>query len=103
MIGCSDLAIVAREIFPNVFDHFVVVFSYEMAQTILAAAALSFLGLGIQAPEPSWGLMMAEGRNWMTVNPWLITGAGLALVLMVLGINLLGDGLRDLLTPEGRR
>jgi peptide/nickel transport system permease protein len=103
MIGCSDLRIVAREIFPNVFGHFVVVFSYEMAQTILAAAALSFLGLGIQAPEPSWGLMMAEGRNWMTSNPWLITGAGLALMLMVLAINLLGDGLRDLLGAEGRR
>ena len=101
-IGCSDLSVVTREIFPNVFGHFVVVFTFEMAQTILAAAALSFLGLGIQAPEPSWGLMMAEGRNWMTSNPWLITGAGLTLMLMVLAVNLLGDGLRDMLTPEGR-
>jgi len=101
-IGSSDFRIVTREIFPNVFGHFVVVFTFEMAQTILAAAALSFLGLGIQAPEPSWGLMMAEGRNHMTVNPWLITGAGLALMLMVLAENLLGDGLRDMLTPEGR-
>ncbi len=102
VIGCSNLRIVASEIFPNVSGHFVVVFTFEMAQTILAAAALSFLGLGIQAPEPSWGLMMAEGRNWMTSNPWLITGAGLALMIMVLAVNLLGDGLRDLLTPESR-
>ncbi|MCW5774586.1 MAG: ABC transporter permease [Rhodospirillaceae bacterium] len=102
MIGRSDVGIVLGEVFPNVFGHFVVVFTFEMAQTILAAAALSFLGLGIQAPEPSWGLMMAEGRNWMTSNPWLISGAGLALAIMVLAVNLLGDGLRDMLTPEGR-
>jgi peptide/nickel transport system permease protein len=101
-IGCSDLRIVTREIFPNVAGHFVVVFTFEVAQTIIAAAALSFLGLGIQAPEPSWGLMMAEGRNWMTTNPWLITAAGLVLMLTVLAVNLLGDGLRDMLTPEGR-
>jgi peptide/nickel transport system permease protein len=102
MIGCSDLRIVLAEVFPNVFGHFVVVFTFEMGQTILSAAALSFLGLGIQAPEPSWGLMMAEGRNWMMGYPWLISGAGLALAIMVLAVNLLGDGLRDMLTPEGR-
>ncbi len=101
-IGCSDLRIVTREVFPNVAGHFVVVFTFEVAQTIIAAAALSFLGLGIQAPEPSWGLMMAEGRNWMTTNPWLITIAGLALMITVLAVNLLGDGLRDMLTPEDR-
>jgi peptide/nickel transport system permease protein len=101
-MGRSDLGIVTGEVFPNVFSHFVVIFTFEMAQSILATAALSFLGLGIQAPEPSWGLMMAEGRAWLTVNPWLITNAGLALMLLVLAINLVGDGLRDRLTPEGR-
>jgi peptide/nickel transport system permease protein len=100
-MGASDWRIMTREIFPNVFGHFVVIFTFEMAQCILAAAALSFLGLGIQAPEPSWGLMMAEGRTWLTANPWLITNAGLALMGLVLAINLVGDGLRDRLTPGG--
>ncbi|MFI5013023.1 MAG: ABC transporter permease [Hyphomicrobiales bacterium] len=101
-MGCSDWRIVTRDVFPNVFNHFVVVLTFEMAQCILAAAVLSFLGLGIQAPEPSWGLMMAEGRNWLTASPWLITNAGLALMLLVLAINLVGDGLRNRLTPESR-
>jgi peptide/nickel transport system permease protein len=100
-MGASDWRIMIREIFPNVLGHFVVVLTFEMAQCILAAAALSFLGLGIQAPEPSWGLMMAEGRTWLTTNPWLITNAGLALMGLVLAINLVGDGLRDRLAPGG--
>jgi peptide/nickel transport system permease protein len=100
-MGASDWRIMTREIFPNVFGHFVVIFTFEMAQCVLAAAALSFLGLGIQAPEPSWGLMMAEGRTWLTTNPWLITNAGLALMGLVLAIYLVGDGLRDRLTPGG--
>ncbi len=102
IMGSSDWRIIACDVFPNVFSHFVVVFTFEMAQCILAAAVLSFLGLGIQAPEPSWGLMMAEGRAWLTADPWLITNAGCALMLLVLAINLVGDGLRERLTPEGR-
>jgi peptide/nickel transport system permease protein len=101
-VGCSDLHILLREILPNVAGPFIVIFTFETAQCILASAALSFLGLGIRAPEPSWGLMMAEGRTWLTQSPWLITNAGLALMLMVLAINLVGDGLRDRLTPESR-
>jgi peptide/nickel transport system permease protein len=101
-IGCSDWRIVTREVIPNVFGQVVVLFTFEMAQCILAAAVLSFLGLGIQAPEPSWGLMMAEGRTWLSAAPWLITQAGIALMLLVLAINLVGDGLRDALAPEAR-
>jgi peptide/nickel transport system permease protein len=101
-MGASDWRIVTRDVFPNVFSHFVVIFTFEMAQCILAAAVLSVLGLGIQAPEPSWGLMMAEGRNWLTTSPWLITNAGLALMLLVLAVNLVGDGLRNRLTPQSR-
>jgi peptide/nickel transport system permease protein len=100
-MGSSDARIVAQEVLPNVMGQFVVIFTFEMAQCILAAAVLSFLGLGIQAPEPSWGLMMAEGRALLTVNPWLISIAGIALMLLVLAVNLLGDGLRDLLAPKG--
>ena len=100
-MGSSDTRILAQEIIPNVAGQLVVIFTFEVAQCILAAAVLSFLGLGIQAPEPSWGLMMAEGRPLLTVNPWLISIAGIALMLLVLAVNLLGDGLRDLLVPRG--
>lgn len=97
--GASHGRIMLRELLPNVLGHFLVVFSYEAGQAVLAAAALSFLGLGIPAPEPSWGLMMAEGRNWLLSNPWLIAIAGFAIMLLVLAMNLVGDGLRDVLTP----
>jgi peptide/nickel transport system permease protein len=101
-VGASDLRIMLSELFPNVLGHFIVVFTFEAAQCILAAAALSFLGLGIQAPQPSWGVMMAEGRTWLTVDPWLISLAGMALILLVLAINMVGDGLRDLLASQER-
>jgi peptide/nickel transport system permease protein len=100
-MGSSDARIIGQEIVPNVSGQLVVIFTFEVAQCILAAAVLSFLGLGIQAPEPSWGLMMAEGRPLLTVNPWLISIAGITLMLLVLAVNLVGDGLRDLLTPKG--
>jgi peptide/nickel transport system permease protein len=98
--GSSHMRIMFKEIAPNVFGHFLVVFSYEAGQAVLAATALSFLGLGIQAPQPTWGLMMAEGRNWLLTNPWLIANAGIALMFLVLAMNLVGDGLRDILTPN---
>ncbi|RPE66633.1 peptide/nickel transport system permease protein [Pacificibacter maritimus] len=101
-MGASEMRILRSEIFPNVLNHIVIIFTFEMAQCILAAAALSFLGLGIQAPEPSWGLMMSEGRAFLVINPWLITIAGLAIMLLVLAVNLVGDGLRDLIVPKGR-
>lgn len=100
--GASHARIMARELGPNILGHFLVVFSYEAGQAVLAATALSFLGLGIQPPEPTWGLMMAEGRNWLMVNPWLIAIAGFALMLLVLAMNLVGDALRDVLTPGER-
>ena len=99
-IGCSTLRIMLRELLPNVLGQLLVIFTYEVAQALMAATVLSFLGIGIQAPTPSWGLMMAEGRNWMRTNPWLITIAGLTLMILILAINLVGDGLRDLLVPE---
>lgn len=100
VLGCSHGHILLREIFPNVAAQFAVVFTYECAQCVLAAAVLSFLGLGLQAPEPSWGLMMAEGRRFIGTDPWQIGFAGAALMLLVLAINLVGDGIRDLLAPE---
>lgn len=103
LLGCSHVHILAREIFPNVASAFAVVFTFECAQCILAAAVLSFLGLGIQAPEPSWGLMMAEGRKYISSDPTQIGFAGLALMLLVLAINLVGDGIRARLAPDMTR
>lgn len=100
--GCSTARILLSEILPNVFNHLIVIATIEMAHAILLEAALSFLGLGVQPPLPSWGLMVAEGKGMMLFSPWLITLPGLALFLLVLSINLLGDGMRDLSAPESR-
>jgi peptide/nickel transport system permease protein len=88
---------VLREVLPNILTHLVVVATLEMALAILLEAALSFLGLGVPPPLPSWGLMIAEGKDYMFFDPWVIMVPGIALFVLVLGINLLGDGLRDLL------
>ncbi|MEM6680097.1 MAG: ABC transporter permease [Pseudomonadota bacterium] len=101
-VGCSVPWIVAREIMPNIMNNLIVVATLEMAHAILLEAALSFLGLGVQPPTPSWGLMVAEGRDMLLFDPWLITIPGVALFILVLGINLLGDGVRDLSAPENR-
>ena len=87
---------------PNIVSHLVVVATLEMALAILLEAALSFLGLGVPPPLPSWGLMIAEGKDYMFFSPWVIMIPGITLFVLVLGINLLGDGLRDLL-GAGRR
>jgi peptide/nickel transport system permease protein len=101
-VGCSTPYIIVREIMPNIFGSLVVIATFEMANAILLEAALSFLGLGVQPPLPSWGLMVAEGRQYLLFEPWLIMIPGAAIFALVLSINLLGDGLRDILTPENR-
>ena len=95
--GCSRLAIIRHEVLPNIASHLLVVATLEMALAILLEAALSFLGLGVPPPLPSWGLMIAEAKDYMFFSPWVIMVPGVALFVLVLGINLLGDGLRDLL------
>jgi peptide/nickel transport system permease protein len=100
--GLTDLRIVLQEILPNILNVLIVVATLEMAHAILLEAALSFLGLGVQPPLPSWGLMIAEGKQYMFFQPWVITIPGVALLLLVLAINLLGDGLRDITAPEAR-
>ncbi|WP_322111217.1 ABC transporter permease [Tistlia consotensis] len=101
-LGMSVWRIVLSEILPNVLGALIVIATLEMAHAILLEAALSFLGLGVQPPTPSWGLMVSEGRKVMFFKSWLITIPGAALFLLVLAINLLGDGLRDVMAPEGR-
>jgi peptide/nickel transport system permease protein len=93
--GCSRFHILAHEVLPNIASHLVVVATLEVALAILLEAALSFLGLGVPPPLPSWGLMIAEAKDYMFFSPWVIVIPGVALFLLVLGINLLGDGLRD--------
>jgi peptide/nickel transport system permease protein len=95
--GCSTPRILLREVLPNILSPLAVVATLEVALAILLEAALSFLGLGVPPPLPSWGLMIAEGKDYMFFSPWVIMIPGVALFVVVFGINLLGDGLRDLL------
>ncbi|WP_159585540.1 ABC transporter permease [Chelativorans xinjiangense] len=101
-IGCSTRRIILSEIMPNILNNLIVVMTLEMAHAILLEAALSFLGLGVQPPTPSWGLMISEGKQMMLFEPWVIAIPGVALFILVLAINLLGDGLRDITAPENR-
>lgn len=99
-IGLTDTAIMARYILPNVFAPVLVQATLTVATAIIAEASLSFLGLGQQAPNPSWGSMLNVAKNFMTQAPWMAWWPGAAIFLVVLGFNLLGDGLRDALDPR---
>ncbi|HWX48518.1 MAG TPA: ABC transporter permease [Roseomonas sp.] len=100
--GCSTGWILLREILPNIAEHLLVIATLEVALAILLEAVLSFLGLGVPPPLPSWGLMISEGKNFMFFSAWIIAIPGLAMMVLVLGINLLGDGLRQALGVETR-
>lgn len=101
-LGFTTRQIIMRDVLPNIFDRLAVIATFEMAQAILLEAALSFLGLGVQPPTPSWGLMVAEGRQFLLFDPWLIMIPGAAIFVLVMAINLAGDGLRDAMAPENR-
>lgn len=100
--GASVPRIILREVLPNVFPQLVVVATVEAASAILLEAALSFLGLGVQPPLPSWGLMIAEAKTMMFFAFWMIAIPGTLLAILVFAINLVGDGLRDVIVPKGR-
>jgi peptide/nickel transport system permease protein len=100
--GASTPRVLLGEVLPNVLPHLIVVATLEAASAILLEAALSFLGLGVQPPLPSWGLMISEAKGYMFFSFWLIALPGAALAVLIFSINLAGDGLRDLLSPEGR-
>jgi peptide/nickel transport system permease protein len=95
-LGASNRRILFKEILPNLLAPLIVYSSLLIPTNILLEAALSFLGLGVPPPLPSWGLMIAEAKEYMFFSPWVIVIPGVALFVLVLGINLLGDGLRDL-------
>jgi ABC-type dipeptide/oligopeptide/nickel transport system permease subunit len=99
-IGVPGLKTLSRHILPNCISPIFVYASLSIATAISTEAALSFLGMGIQPPRPSWGIMLAEGQRFMFDAPWIATFPGLAISLAILGYNLLGDGLRDALDPR---
>jgi peptide/nickel transport system permease protein len=101
--GAGRLSVLAGEILPNVLPHLIVVATVEAGSAILLEAALSFLGLGVQPPLPSWGLMIAEAKSYMFFSFWLIAIPGTALAVLVLAINMMGDGLRDVFAPHEAR
>jgi peptide/nickel transport system permease protein len=98
--GCSNARIMFSHIFPNFMNVLIILVTYEIATLILYVSALSFLGLGTQPPSCDWGLMLAEGRQYITYAWWLVTFPGIAIVIAVLGFNLSGDWLRELLDPK---
>ena len=99
-VGSSDSRIMFKHIFPNTTSPLIVEVTLSLSFAILAEAALSFFGLGTQPPDPSWGRMLSEGRAYFQQSVWLAIFPGLAIMLTVLGFNLLGDGLRDALDPR---
>jgi peptide/nickel transport system permease protein len=99
-LGAGDATIIGRHIMPNTLSPLIVQATISFPVAILAEAALAYLGLGTQPPHPSWGLMLRESQAFLATNPWFAIFPGGAIALTVLGLNLLGDGLRDLLDPK---
>jgi peptide/nickel transport system permease protein len=102
VVGAPDVSILLRHILPNVVAPIIVISTLGVGAAILVAAALSFLGLGSQPPTPEWGRMLSEGRQYLREQWWIATFPGLAIMLTVLALNVLGDGLRDVLDPRLR-
>ena len=99
-LGASNIRIVLRHVLPNSFSPIIVQASLDFGNAVMYAAALSFIGLGAQPPTPEWGAMISTGRNYLRDSWWYPTFPGLAILITVLGFNLLGDGLRDILDPR---
>jgi ABC-type dipeptide/oligopeptide/nickel transport system permease subunit len=98
--GARDVRILTRHVLPNSLPPLIVQASLGIGTTILIAAALGFLGLGVQPPTPEWGAMLSRGRTYMSSAPHLVLFPGIAIALVVLGFNLIGDSLRDALDPR---
>lgn len=99
-IGTSSKMIITKHIIPNILSSFIVISALSVATTIILEASLSFLGLGIQPPDVSWGAMLTDGRDYLATNWWIATFPGIAITITVLGIIFLGDWLRDILDPR---
>lgn len=99
-IGTNNTTIITKHIIPNILSSFIVISALSVATTIILEASLSFLGLGIQPPDVSWGAMLTDGRDYLATNWWIATFPGIAITITVLGIIFLGDWLRDILDPR---
>lgn len=102
-IGMTETRVLLRHVIPNALPPVIVVATVSAATAILAEAGLSFLGLGVQPPTPTWGNIISDGNALITTNPWISLAAGFSIALAVIAFNLLGDGLRDTLDPQMRR
>jgi peptide/nickel transport system permease protein len=102
-LGGRDGYVLLRHVVPNTVASITVIATFAMAIVIISEASLSFLGLGVPAHIPTWGSMLSEGRSYINRAPWLTIFPGLAIFITVFGINLLGDGLRDIFDPKLRR
>jgi peptide/nickel transport system permease protein len=100
VVGQSNPVIIVSEILPNILHSILVLGTLRMGSLIIAEASLSFLGLGVQPPTPAWGSMIADGRDYLVTSWWIATLPGLAILVLVLSINLFGEGLRDILDPR---
>src|SRR5215213_7274215 len=103
VVGAGHARIILRHIVPNIVPSALVIGTFSMATAIIAEASLSFLGLGVPPDVPTWGTMLGDGRNYISTAPWLTIFPGAAIFIVVLGINLLGDGLRDVLDPRRKK
>ncbi len=102
ILGYGDIRIMFTQLLPNMLGPLIVISTLGMGGAVLAEASLSFLGLGIRPPFPSWGSMLSDARDQITTAPWILVFPGMAIFITVLGLNLLGDGLRDILDPQNR-
>jgi peptide/nickel transport system permease protein len=100
--GQAEVTIIRRHVLPNILSPLIIQATIQFAVAILAEAGLSYLGLGVQPPHPSWGRMLSEAQTFMALSPWMALFPGMAIAWTVLGFNLLGDGLRDILDPRLR-
>jgi ABC-type dipeptide/oligopeptide/nickel transport system permease subunit len=102
-IGESRFSVVLRYIMPNAIPTAIIMICIMMPTALIASATLSFLGVGVQPPTPSWGSMISAGRDYLIMAPWISTSAGIFIMITVLGFNFIGDGLRDALDPTTKR
>ena len=102
VLGASKVRIMFTQILPNVLTPLIIVMSQEFGRTIMTESSLSFLGLGVPPPAPSWGVMIAEGREYLSTAPWVVMVPAFALMIAVLAFNFLGDGVRDVLDPRNK-
>jgi peptide/nickel transport system permease protein len=100
LVGATDGLIMRRHLLPNTLSPLLVQASFDMGGVILAVAGLSFIGFGAQPPQPEWGVMISEGRNYITTHWWLTFFPAISMLFAVAGFNLVGDGLRDVLDPR---